>query len=262
VESLPRLKIYLLGEFRAFLDDRPLLPWPSRKGKFIFAYLVMNHRRKICRDILMEKFWPNSTPESARNCLNVALHGVRRLLHSVDDKFEHILFKDECYFINPVIELWTDVEEFKKTWKEGQKRERENRVQDALQAYELAAEIYMGDLMEENLYEDWLILEREHLKEVYLLILDKVSNYYSLDGQPHTAIDLCEKMLEKDNCQEGVYRRLMTCYYRLGLKDKALRQFRRCTDVMERELEAEPTTETIRLYKRIKMDRDTDEDQR
>jgi DNA-binding SARP family transcriptional activator len=207
----------------------------------------------------MEPFWPNATPESARNCLNVTLHGIRRLLHSIDDRFEYILFRNECYFINPQCEIWIDVGELKKAWRNGQEREREDRAHDALRAYERAAEIYRGDFMEESPYEDWLTLEREHLKEVYLVILDKVSNYYTLDGKPQTAIELCERMLEKDHCQEEVHRRLMKCYYRLGSRDRALKQFRRCAEVMKKDLEVEPTTETVVLYERIKKETEVKE---
>jgi DNA-binding SARP family transcriptional activator len=221
----------------------------------VFAYLALNHRRKICRDIVREKFWPNATPASARNCLNVTMHRIRRLLHSIDHTSEHILFHSECYFFNPAWRIWLDVDEFKAAWKEGQNCERKNQTAMALRAYERAAEIYTGDFMEQSPYEDWLISEREHLREVYLVILDKISNYYSQDGQPQLSIELCELMLEKDSCQEEVYRRLMKCYYRLGARDKALKSFLRCREVIKKELDVQPTDETVSLYEQIKKDR-------
>jgi len=201
----------------------------------------------------MEAFWPNSDPDSARNCLNVALHSVRRLLHEVDPHHEYILFKDECYFLNPEIDVWSDIGEFAHHWKIAQSLEREKGIQAAVAEYELAAAAYKGDFLEEDLYESWPSSERENFQEIYLFILDRLSKYYSLDGKPSTAIRLCETILEQDNCREEIHQRLMQCYYRLGQRDKALKQFRKCTEVLEAELEVEPTRSMIDLYEQIKQ---------
>ena len=41
--------------------------------------------------------------------------------------------------------------------------------------YKQIAAIYQGDLMAEELYEDWSTMERENLKEIYLVSLEKIS---------------------------------------------------------------------------------------
>jgi DNA-binding SARP family transcriptional activator len=247
-----RLSVFLLGRPRVEFGGRVLERWPSRRGRFLFAYLAINHQKRASRDALMEMFWPHSNPISARNRLNVTLHGVRQLLQAIEARDPVILYENGSYFINPRIDLWLDVDEFKTAWEQGRRKEREGRIQDALSLYSRAAKLYAGDLMEDSVYEDWLSTEREHLKEVYLVILDKISQHLSLDGDPDTAICLCESMLEKDSCQEEVHRRLMLCYYRLGFRDKALKQYQRCTEILRKELGVEPTTETVRLYQSIK----------
>lgn len=108
--------------------------------------------------------------------------------------------------------------------------------------------------MEEDIYENWNSLDRENLKEIYLVVLDRLSKYYSSDSKPLTAIKLCEVILQKDNCREDVHQRLMRCYYRLGLRDKAIKQFRKCKEILNAELEVEPTQTTMDLYQKIKKD--------
>ena len=250
----PTLSVYCLGKFQVILDGQVIENWTSRKGRALFTYLVMNHKRRTYRDVLMETFWPNSDPDSARNSLNVAVHSVRRLLHMIDPDHEYVLFQNECYFINPEIDVWVDVEEFLYHWKLAKTTEREKEIQTAVAEYELAAAAYKGDFLEEDLYENWPSAERENFQEIYLFILDRLSKYYSLDGKPSTAISLCETILEKDNCREDIHRRLMRCYCKLGQRDKAVKQFRKCTEVLETELEVEPTRATIDLYKQIKQD--------
>ena len=248
------LRVYCLGRFQVFLNDKRINHWPCRKGRELFAYLAVNHNKRAHREILMDSFWPESSPDSARNSLNVALHGIRTQLRELDLAHEIILYDDECYFFNPEIEMWLDVEAFQGHWRTAQRAELEKRHGDAVANYERAAALYQGEFLEDDLYESWPTQQRENLKEIYLVILDRLGEHYALDGHPDTAINLCDKILEKDICREDVYRRLMRCYYRLGQRDKALRVFKKCTEALKKELETEPARATIQLYEQVKQD--------
>jgi two-component SAPR family response regulator len=250
----PALSVCCLGKFQVILNGQVIENWTNRKGRELFTYLVMNHKRRTYRDTVMDIFWPNSEPDSARNSMNVAIHCVRSVLHKVNADYEYILFKDECYFLNPEIEIWVDAEEFLNYWKIAQSTERETGIQSAVGEYELAAALYKGDFMEEDLYESWPCSERENFKEIYLFILDRLSEYYWLDGKPSTAAGLCETILEKDNCREDIHRRLMRCYYQQEQRDKALKQYRKCVEALKTELEVTPTGATNELYEQIKKD--------
>ena len=72
------MRILFLGNFQVMIRDRIVDEWPGKKGKSIFAYLSYHSDRRICRDVLMDVFWPKSMRESARNSLNVAIHGLRK----------------------------------------------------------------------------------------------------------------------------------------------------------------------------------------
>lgn len=250
----PAIEAFFLGPFRALLNNRLIENWPSKKGKSIFAYLLLNHKKKIFRDVLMDIFWQKSSPDSARNCLNVTIHGLRRVLEEIHRKSEYILFKDECYYFNPEIEIWFDVEEFRKTWQNAQNIEHNFKLSAAVSEYERAASIYKGEFLEDEIYGSWSSLDRENLKEIYLVILDKISEFYILSKKHSEAIGLCEKILEKDNCREDIHRRLMLSYYRIGQRDKAIKQFQKCVEVLKEELEVKPSSETTNLFEQLKRD--------
>ena len=109
--------------------------------------------------------------------------------------------------------------------------------------------------MEEELYDEWASMERENFREMYLAVLDRLSENYVFSNQCTPAARLCEEMLEKDDCREDIHRRLMLCYYRMGCRDKALRQFKKCLKALKAELEVEPTKPTRLLYDEIRNDR-------
>ncbi|MFQ5559913.1 MAG: BTAD domain-containing putative transcriptional regulator [Nitrospinota bacterium] len=248
----PKLKVYYLGQFRAILNERNIETWPGRKGRILFAYLAANHKKHIYRDILMERFWPDSSPSSARNSLNVALHHVRSGLKKVNPSFEHICFQDDYYFINPEMNIWLDTEEFYEYWKVAKNTEIKNGLEAAVDQYECALKSYKGAFMEEDLFDPWPASERENFKEIYIVILERLSKYYSLRENPSKAVRLCNAILKEDNCREDVYRRLMRCYYQMGQRSKALQQFKKCARVLEEELEVGQTPGTIELYEKMK----------
>ena len=254
-DSYPLIRAFFFGTFRVFVNNTLIEKWPSKKGKSIFAYLLLNHRKKIFRDVLMDIFWKKSCPDSARNCLNVYMHRLRRVLEEIDPNNEYILFKDECYYLNPLIKIKLDIEEFRKAWRNAQSIEHEKNLSAAVSEYQQAAEIYNGEFLEEEIYEDWSSLDRENLKEIFLVILDKISENFMHTAKYNEAIIVCEGILKKDNCREDIYRRLMTCYAYLGQRSKALKLYHKCSKMLKAELEAEPTSITVELFKKIKTDR-------
>jgi two-component SAPR family response regulator len=251
--NLPEMQINFLGKFQVILNHQEIEEWPGRKTEDVFAYLIYHHNRRVHRDVLMDRFWPDALPDSARNCLNVTLHSIRKVFEKIDATREYIYYRHECYFVNPEIELKIDVEAFLNYWKLAQSTERENGMSAAISQYELAAATYNGDFFGDNFCTTWADLDRENLKEIYMEILNKLSNYYSLDGKPDVAIGLCDLILKKDNCREDVHRRLMRCYFRIGQRDKAIRQFNKCAEILKSELELSPSKATVQLFEKIRQ---------
>jgi DNA-binding SARP family transcriptional activator len=163
------------------------------------------------------------------------------------------LFKDECYYCNPEIDINIDVEEFRKTWRSAQSLEHAKNLPAATSKFERAARLYKGDFLEDEMYDSWNSLDRENLREIYLVILDRLSKFYIENGQVITANSLCEKIIQKDNCREDIHRRLMRCHYYSGQRFKAIRQFRKCKIILKNELEVAPDKKTVELYEQIKQ---------
>ncbi len=254
VNSTPVLQVFFFGTFHLMINGQKVDRFPSRKGKDILAYLLFQHSRKAFRDELMEKFWPDSDPVQSRNSLNVELCKIRKALCKVAPGIDFICFRDEFYFINPNITIETDREKFLTHRKNGEYLWQRNDLSGMLREYQNAVDCYKGEFIEENLYEEWTIAERERLKEIYLQILEKLSHYYCINGKPLTAITLSERVLRKDCSREPAHRRLMFCYWRLNQRDRAIKQFHKCAKALSDELNVQPSDTTIRLFELIKND--------
>jgi DNA-binding SARP family transcriptional activator len=226
--------------------------WPSNRGKSAFKYLLTHRDRPIAKEILMDLFWPDMPPDAARNNLNMAIYGLRQALRAAQPNYAHVLFQDDCYLLNPAMTVWVDVEEFIERYKAGQSLEARASLAEAMREYEAAEGLYQGDFLEEDLYEDWPMLQRESLKDSYLVILERLSRHCLEEKRYAASIRLCQRILAKDDCREDAHRRLMRCYSRQGQRNLALRQYHLCAETLARVLDVSPMQETVALYHQIR----------
>ncbi len=244
----PDVQVQLLGKFSVLLDGKHLDNISGRKTRALLAYLLLNYPKPVHREALLDKFWGGSTTDSARNCLNVTLHAIRKCAEQVAPGKPFILFKDDSYQFSPDLLVERDVDLFDNYWKKGRQIEQNQGMEAAVDTYHQAFAFYRGELLEDLLYEDWLSYERDRLKENMLVILDRLSGHFFEKGKFQVSLNLCQRMLEKDNCLEEAHCRAMKCYHEIGLRDKAIRQFQKCRDILKEELGCAPGKVTAELF--------------
>jgi two-component SAPR family response regulator len=146
------------------------------------------------------------------------------------------------------------VDEFDKCCEKGRRLEKGGNVQAAAVEYERAIELYRGDYLIEDLYDDWTMVERERLSNAYMDMLGSLAVHYLETEQYQESIRCCYRVLEKDRCHEDSYRLLMRCYTRLGLRGRALEQYKICEKILGQEYGTTPSSETQSLYTGILRD--------
>jgi DNA-binding SARP family transcriptional activator/CheY-like chemotaxis protein len=252
VATAPDVQVQLLGNLNVTVQGKRLPNLPGRKNKAILAYLLYKHPKPIHKELLIEQFWADSTLDSARNCLNVALHAIRKCFEKVAPNVEVIAFQDECYQLNPKLMVERDVDLFEQYWKKGRQIELENGMEAAIDTYHQAFAFYRGDFLEELPYQEWAERERDKFRETWLVILDRLSAHFFEKGRYQICLNLCKKILEKDECIEETHRRLMECYVRLGMREMAIRQYQKCKLSLSEELSVAPGKATCELYEKIR----------
>jgi DNA-binding SARP family transcriptional activator/predicted ATPase len=114
-------------------------------------------------------------------------------------------------------------------------------------ALEQAAACYGGDLFP-GCYEEWLIPERERLRQRNVEILEELTTCLEETEDLPAAIRYGEILLRNDPVHEATYRRLMRLHARCGERARALRVYHTCATVLERELGVEPGPLTRQAY--------------
>jgi DNA-binding SARP family transcriptional activator len=254
--AAPVLAAYVLGPFRALLNDQAIEDGPNCRGKAIFKYLLLNRKHPVARGSLMERFWPEAEPEAARNSLNVAMHRLRRALGR--DGFAFVLFSDGHYRLNPKLVVSTDADAFLAHAARASDLERDEDLDGAVREYTACVALYQGELLAEDRhdYDEWLLPLRQQLRDRYLHVLDRLGRIHFERRDVPSCTTTCGKMLAVDACNEGAHRMLMRCYARLGQPQLAQRQYQTCIQALNRELGIPASPETTELYRQI-VRRDT-----
>lgn len=245
----PRLEVRCLGPTRMVADGCGIDP--PRRSRLVLQYLLAHRARPVPRDVLIERFWPGSSPACGRNSLNVAVTLLRRSLRLVYGDHPLIVFRDEAYRIAPSVDVWVDREEHERRAAEGARLRRAGDLDGAVRQYRAARALYRGSLFEDEPYEDWIAPLRREAEAVHVDALTDLGACLAALGDLEGSDDAYRAVLALEPHNEEVHRLLIERYAAEGRRSLALRQYEACRDALRRLLDAEPGPELAALRQRI-----------
>jgi len=141
--------VTLLGGFAAAVDAAPVpeKAWRLKKARELVKLLALAPGHRLHRERAMDVLWRDRDPTAAANNLNQAVHVARRALGA-----DAIELRDEVLHLVADV----DVDRFERAAADA-------RHVDSAAAYRAALELYAGELLPENLYDDWAEARREEL---------------------------------------------------------------------------------------------------
>jgi len=236
------LELTLLGGFAVRSAAGEAVVVPVKKAKALLAYLALHPGRPHSRDKLAALLWGDSEEAQARHSLRQALTSLRKALPGV---MPEILAVDgEDLVVTPAA-IAVDVMQFDRLVKEGDR--------DAL---EQAVALYQGEFLEGFNpravgFEDWLMGERNRLRERAVEVMAVLLDHHRQAGEVDRAVRVAIRVLALDPLREPVHRALMELYACQGRHAAALKQYQVCCRILERELGMRPAAETTRLQRQI-----------
>jgi DNA-binding SARP family transcriptional activator len=243
------VRIRLLGGFRVSVETRVVEEdaWQLRKAASLVKLLALasnNHR--LHREQTMEALWPNLGRKAAANNLRVALHAARRILDPDPAVASRCLASQgKQIALCPEGHLWVDVEAFEEAAAAAARRAREPA------AYRAAIELYTGELLPEDRYEEWAEKKREELRATYLSLLGKLAALYEERGEFGPAVETLRRAVTEEPTNEEAHAGLMRLYAVSDRRREALAQYERLREVLSGQLGTEPNAATQRLREEI-----------
>ena len=251
VQSHPgfRLSVETLGNFQVKRGSEviPSNGWRREKSRQLFQLLVTYRHSPLDRDQICEHLWPEADLATAQRNFKITLNTLYQVLEPDRDpgKDSAFIMRDgTTYTLRLHSDLWLDSDQFARATREGLKT-------NSMPLLEEAMNLYRGEYLPDSLYETWAAENRERLSTMFLEAADKLCDLYIQKGKYTEAIDLCQRVLAKDNCWERAYRHLMIAYFQLGDRGQFARTYQRCQQALKDELDVTPSQETQELYKKL-----------
>lgn len=266
IDITTTLEVSTLGRFEVRRNRDPLTGgnWSRRKVVDLFKLLLSVEQHRLHREQAQEILWPTSPLEQAANSFGKTLYLLRRALEpdlpagKGSSSIYVLLDHDTLMLIPDSIKIDADI--FESSTKQLQARirspaskESDSQIESLLEEFDAVLDLYGGDFLPEDLYEDWTQRRRDRLRRIHSWLLENAAELALTIGKGLRASEYLLELLERNSADEQTHRQLMLVYARMGRRIDALNQYLSLRKALKEELRTSPLPETNELFKRIQM---------
>jgi ATP/maltotriose-dependent transcriptional regulator MalT/DNA-binding SARP family transcriptional activator len=236
----PTLYIRALGKMQVQVNRHAVTSseWQTQAARDLF-FMLMAHPEGMTKDEISLIFWPDATTEEAKFRFKNTVYRLRRALGK-----DSVLLDQEIYRFNNSVDYEYDVELF---LKENALAAKSRDPLQKLAHFREATKHYRGKFLP-DIEETWVETPRENLSQTYIGILMQISEIYLKLANYDLAQDYCQRALKEDMLLEDAHRLAFRIYAAQGNRAGLVRQYQRCVEVLEREINTTPSPQTEALY--------------
>jgi len=257
VSQKTMMKICQFGQFEVIQNGQSLPSdrWPQRKTKALLKILVSERGQTFTQDQLVDLLFPELDVDKAIKSLYNRISELRHVLEpglSRGNLSTYILRVGKgSYAFNKDIDCWIDTEVFKIHLKDAQTFRQEDRWDEAIHEFRQAIELYQGEYLSEDRYEEWALEARQHWRDIYHQALLDMAECHAQLKRCELAIDCCQQVIDDDPVYEKAYQQQMHYAAKMGDETKALQVYQACVTALNTVLEINPSSNTQEIYQDI-----------
>jgi len=236
----PTIYIRSLGRMQVQVNNQIITSsdWQTQAARDMF-FMLLAKPEGMTKEEISLVFWADASPEEIKFRFKNTVYRLRRALGK-----DTVVLEQDIYRFNNSLDYEYDVELFLKECVLA------NQSKDHMQKlthFREALKHYRGNYLSE-IDETWVLAAREYLRQNFLNILMQVSKIYLELSNYDLAQEYCQRLLNEDNLLEDAHRLALQIYAATGNRAGLVRQYQRCVEILEREINAEPSLQTQKLY--------------
>jgi DNA-binding SARP family transcriptional activator len=182
-----------------------------------------------------------------RNNFHVTLHRLRKALGNAD----WVSLVGERYRIDAAVVVDEfDAADFERDIVAA-RRSLKRQAPGATAQLEQAVARYRGDFLDGEPAGDWHMEYRDRLQRMYVDALMDLGAQHMREERYAKAAEVYRRVLARDELHEEAVRALMRALAESGERSQALRAYKRFSDRLREEMDAEPADDTLELLERL-----------
>ncbi len=210
---------------------------PGKKDRAVLAFLAAHPGRAIARDRIVELVWPNSMEGSGRASLRQSLSSIRKALGSDD-----LLTANRDAIVLSPESTTSDVEKLSDTLSD---------IDQGVVAPMANGEMFLDDLGGISTeYDNWRATEQSRLAELIASSLFVLAERAEAEHDLAKSVSCLSQLAAVDPLNEQAIQKLMRSMILAGQPNAAIQRYRRFEQLLKRDLNVEPASETRSVLQR------------
>jgi DNA-binding SARP family transcriptional activator len=222
-----QIRLALLGGFTLAIDADPVpLPLQSQRVLAYVSVAASTSHGATPRAKLADRLWPLASERRGQSTLRTALWRIRR----VDPRLLNV--RQEALLLGDVVDV-----DLRDSLAQATRLLAPGADLDPLDA---AVDTLQGDLLP-GWDEDWLLLERERVRQLHLHALEALAHRLRARGRYAEAVDAALAAITAEPLRESAQSALISVHLAEGNVTEAYRQYDRYTALLWAELRITPS---------------------
>ncbi|MGC1851444.1 MAG: BTAD domain-containing putative transcriptional regulator [Solirubrobacterales bacterium] len=222
------LRIVTLGGLRVEGLDGPIGgEWLGQRPGQLLKYMVVERHRVAASDQIAEALWPEAGPSESRSRLRYYVHMLREKLEpgrARRSPSRFIVAQGGGYALDTGC-VWIDADAFEREARAGLAAFAQGSIEPAAKHLRDALRLYQDRFLPDDLYEDWLLDERERLHELAGRALRVKVEILVQQGRLEAAADRARRLVEMEPFDTDVQKMFIDICLRRGRRSEALRRY-------------------------------------
>ncbi len=250
----PALRVRTLGAFIVWRGAEPLEQgrWSRRTVAALFKCLLTMPGHRLSREQAADILWPDADRDRGDTNLRATVHRLRAVLDEPGAMTSYVRSEGSALILDP---QWAepnprDPKGSGRDWLDADAFARAARLALAggdIAAGRAALDLYGGEYLPDDPYEDWAAVRREELRQQYHALLLHLARLSADAGDTAEAVRCLRLLLAADPCHEPATRLLMRLLAGQGERVEALRIYEVLVRALRDDLDVVPTPETASL---------------
>lgn len=220
------LQVHCLGSLRVGAEEGEPQGWLEQRPGMLLKYLLAMRHRPVRTDEIVESLWPGSVT-AGPGTVRYIVHQLRRRLEPVapeGDAARFILRTVRGYQLD-LDAVWVDADAYEAAVRTAVAAALRADAQGSEAAGVRAVNLYRGEFLRDDPYEEWALAERDRLHAMLETPLRMLVEANLAAGDLEGAADYAERLARHEPLDADVQRLVLGLWLRQGRRSRALRHY-------------------------------------